>query len=61
MHIPNSGDATKIMYLTPRTSRPLQGGASYTPKSGNEAQNVVQFKDSSTYPGYRRVRPQLHG
>jgi hypothetical protein len=48
MHIPNSGDSTKIMYLTPRLAG-LQGGASYTPEFGSEAQNVVPLKDSSTY------------
>jgi outer membrane protein OmpU len=48
MHIPNSGDSTKIMYLTPRFAG-LQGGASYTPEFGSEAQNVVGLKNSSTY------------
>jgi outer membrane protein OmpU len=48
MHIPNSGDSTKIMYLTPRFAG-LQGGASYTPEAGSEGQNVVGLKDSSTY------------
>ena len=48
MHIPNSGDSTKIMYLTPRFAG-FQGGASYTPEFGDEAQSVVQFKNTSTY------------
>jgi hypothetical protein len=48
MHIPNSSDSTKIMYLTPRIAG-FQGGASYAPEFGDEAQRVVQLKDSSTY------------
>ena len=48
MHIPNSGDSTKIMYLTPRFAG-FQGGASYTPEAGDEAQRVVQLKNTSTY------------
>ena len=41
IHIPNSGDATKVMYLTPRFAG-FQAGVSYTPESGSEAQDVVQ-------------------
>ena len=48
MHIPNSGNSTKIMYLTPRFAG-FQGGASYTPEFGDEAQSVVQLKNTSTY------------
>ncbi len=48
MHIPNSGDSTKIMYLTPRFAG-FQGGASYTPEFGDEGQRVVQLKNTSTY------------
>ena len=48
MHIPNSGDSTKIMYLTPRFAG-FQGGASYTPEAGDEGQSVVQLKNTSTY------------
>jgi hypothetical protein len=48
MHIPNSGDSTKIMYLTPRFAG-FQGGASYTPEAGSEGQGVVQLKNTSTY------------
>jgi outer membrane protein OmpU len=48
MHIPNSGDSTKIMYLTPRILG-FQDGASYTPEFGDEAQRVVPLKNSSTY------------
>ena len=35
MHIPNSSDSTKIMYLTPRFAG-FQGGASYAPEFGDE-------------------------
>ena len=59
MHIPNSGDATKIMYLTPRIAG-FQAGASYTPESDDEAQSVVPLKNTSTVQGLRRVRRQLH-
>jgi outer membrane protein OmpU len=48
IHIPNSGDATKIMYLTPRIAG-FQAGASYTPESDNESQAVVPLKNTSQY------------
>jgi outer membrane protein OmpU len=48
IHIPNSGDATKAMYLTPRFAG-FQAGISYTPESDSQAQNVVQFKDTVGY------------
>jgi outer membrane protein OmpU len=48
IHIPNSSDATKIMYLTPRFAG-FQAGASYTPESDNEAQAVVPLKNISQY------------
>jgi outer membrane protein OmpU len=48
IHIPNSSDATKIMYLTPRIAG-FQAGASYTPESDNEAQSVVPLKNASQY------------
>jgi outer membrane protein OmpU len=48
IHIPNSGDATKIMYLTPRFAG-FQAGVSYTPESDSEAQNVVAFKNTNSY------------
>jgi outer membrane protein OmpU len=51
IHIPNSGDATKIMYLTPRIVG-LQAGASYTPESDNEAQAVVTLKNASQYKDF---------
>jgi outer membrane protein OmpU len=48
IHIPNSGDATKVMYLTPRFAG-FQAGVSYTPESGSEAQDVVKFKNTAGY------------
>jgi hypothetical protein len=48
IHIPNSGDATKVMYLTPRFAG-FQAGVSYTPESGSEAQDVVRFDDTVGY------------
>ena len=48
IHIPNSDDASKIMYLTPRFAG-FQAGVSYTPESGSEAQNVVAFKNTNGY------------
>jgi hypothetical protein len=40
---PDSGDATKIMYLTPRFAG-IQAGVSYATQNGSEAQNVVALK-----------------
>jgi outer membrane protein OmpU len=48
IHIPNPGDATKVMYLTPRFAG-FQAGASYTPESDSQAQNVVAFENTSSY------------
>jgi outer membrane protein OmpU len=47
---PDSGDSTKIMYLTPRFAG-VQAGVSYATQNGSEAQNVVALK--STTPGYK--------
>jgi outer membrane protein OmpU len=47
---PDSGDATKVMYLTPRFAG-IQGGVSYATQNGSEAQNVVALKNTS--PGYK--------
>ena len=44
MHIPNSGDSTKIMYLTPRFAG-FQAGVSYAPESDSQGQNVVALED----------------
>ncbi|UEM21162.1 porin [Skermanella mucosa] len=48
---PDSSDATKIMYLTPRFMG-FQGGFSYTPENGDEAQNVVTTKNTSGYSDF---------
>jgi len=48
---PDSGDSTKIMYLTPRFAG-FQAGASYATQNGSEAQDVVAFKTSAT-GGYK--------
>jgi outer membrane protein OmpU len=47
---PDSGDSTKIMYLTPRFAG-VQAGVSYATQNGSEAQNVVALK--STTSGYK--------
>jgi len=47
---PDSGDATKIMYLTPRFAG-IQAGVSYATQNGSEAQSVVALKSDS--PGYK--------
>jgi outer membrane protein OmpU len=44
---PDSGDSTKVMYLTPRFAG-IQAGVSYATYNGSEAQNVVAFKDPGT-------------
>jgi len=46
---PDSGDATKISYITPRFVG-FQAGVSYAPQSDSEAQDVVPFK---TVGGYK--------
>ncbi|UEM03812.1 porin [Skermanella rosea] len=48
---PDSSDATKIMYLTPRFMG-FQGGFSYTPENGDEAQNVIATKNSVGYSDF---------
>jgi hypothetical protein len=48
---PDSADATKIMYVTPRFIG-LQAGFSYTPENGDEAQNVVPRKNQSNYSDF---------
>jgi len=48
---PDSSDATKIMYLTPRVAG-FQGGFSYTPENGSEAQDVVMLKNLSNYSNF---------
>ena len=51
IHIPNSGDATKVMYLTPRFAG-FQAGFSYTPENGDEGQSVVGLKNTSGYSDF---------
>ncbi|UEM21077.1 porin [Skermanella mucosa] len=46
IHIPNSSDATKVMYLTPRFAG-FQAGVSYAPESNSQGQNVVALEDVS--------------
>jgi hypothetical protein len=48
---PDSSDATKVMYLTPRFAG-FQAGFSYTPENGNEAQSVVGTKNASNYSDF---------
>jgi outer membrane protein OmpU len=47
---PDSGDATKVMYLTPRFAG-IQAGISYATQNGSEAQNVVALKSDT--PSYK--------
>jgi hypothetical protein len=48
---PDSGDATKVMYLTPRFVG-IQAGISYATQSGNEAQSVVGFDNVGGYKDF---------
>ena len=48
---PDSSDATKVMYLTPRFAG-FQAGFSYTPENGDEAQSVVGTKNTSGYSDF---------
>jgi hypothetical protein len=48
---PDSGDATKVMYLTPRFAG-FQAGFSYTPENGDEGQGVVGLKNTSGYSDF---------
>jgi outer membrane protein OmpU len=48
---PDSSDATKVMYVTPRVAG-FQAGFSYTPENGNEAQGVVPTKNTSLYSDF---------
>jgi len=49
--VPDSGDSTKIMYLTPRIAG-VQAGVSYAPQNGSEAQSVVALKPSAGYKDF---------
>jgi hypothetical protein len=48
---PDSGDATKVMYLTPRFIG-IQAGVSYATQGGNEAQSVVAFDNAGGYKDF---------
>jgi outer membrane protein OmpU len=48
---PDSSDATKVMYLTPRFAG-FQAGFSYTPENGDEGQSVVGTKNSVGYSDF---------
>jgi outer membrane protein OmpU len=48
---PDSGDATKVMYLTPRFAG-IQAGVSYATQSQDEGQSVVAFKSSTRYKDF---------
>ena len=48
---PDSSDATKVMYVTPRVAG-FQAGFSYTPENGSEAQGVVGTKNASNYSDF---------
>jgi len=49
--VPDSGDATKAMYLTPRFAG-FQAGVSYTPESDSEAQDVVALENTRAYSDF---------
>jgi outer membrane protein OmpU len=49
--LPDSGDATKIMYITPRFAG-FQAGASYATQGGSEAQDVVGFDNVGGYKDF---------
>jgi outer membrane protein OmpU len=48
---PDSSDSSKIMYLTPRVAG-FQGGFSYTPENGSEAQDVITTKNVRPYSDF---------
>jgi outer membrane protein OmpU len=48
---PDSDDATKIMYVTPRFAG-FQAGASYATQGSSEAQDVVGFKNVGGYKDF---------
>ncbi len=56
---PDSSDATKVMYLTPRFAG-FQAGFSYTPENGNEGQSVVGTKNTVRLFRLPGIRHQLH-
>jgi len=48
---PDSGDATKVMYITPRFAG-FQAGASYATQGASEGQDVVGFKNVGGYKDF---------
>jgi len=48
---PDSGDATKVMYLTPRFAG-IQAGVSYATQSQDEGQSVVAFESNTRYKDF---------
>jgi outer membrane protein OmpU len=48
---PDSGDSTKIMYLTPRVAG-FQAGISYAPENGSEGQAVTALKPNTGYKDF---------
>jgi len=49
--VPDSSDATKVMYLTPRIVG-LQAGISYAPQGNSQAQSVVALKSPTDYKDF---------
>jgi outer membrane protein OmpU len=49
--LPDSGDATKIMYVSPRFAG-IQAGVSYATQNNDDAQSVVPFKTSGAYKDF---------
>src|SRR3954454_19024885 len=48
---PDSGDSTKVMYITPRFAG-FQAGGSYATQNNSEAQDVVGFKTTGGYKDF---------
>jgi outer membrane protein OmpU len=48
---PDSGDSTKVMYITPRFAG-FQAGGSYATQNNSEAQDVVGFKTAGGYKDF---------
>jgi outer membrane protein OmpU len=48
---PDSGDSTKVMYITPRFAG-FQAGASYATQNNSEGQDVVGFKNAGSYKDF---------
>ena len=55
---PDSGDATKIGYVTPRFAG-IQLGFSYAPENASEAQDVVALKNSASYSDFLELNGRL--